>query len=267
MLVQHSSIPCLDNLKLHIADAAYVECDNEWVEKNVISHFSRMYYVMGGEGYLCYNGKTVMMKQGNIYFIPLGLKFDYRCDETLKKFYFHINLISDDYIDFFADCKEIISLQADDVQRIQQDFTDSGMLCTIKIKGRIYEDLYKIALRANMKNKEFTVHTPLVEKAILYINTNLSVKLSTKDIAEKLYVSSPTLNKRFSEEMGISIGRYIDLRIQFEAEKLLGDDTLSIEQISEKLGFCDRFYFTRKFKENSGITPAKYRKQAQMSKI
>lgn len=267
MLIEKSTIPYLDDLKLNITYAGYVICDNEWTSENVVSPFSRIYYVTEGEGILCYNGKTVVMKPNNLYFIPLGLKFDYRCDKTLEKFFFHVNLMSDDYIDFFSDCKEIISFKTDVSEKLKQDFTDKGMLSGIRIKGRIYNDLYKVATHANMLNKEFFVHSKLVENALLYINTNLSVRLCAKDIAKNLYISSPALNKKFSEEMKISIGKYIDLRIQFEAEKLLSEDELSIEQISEKLGFCDRFYFTRKFKENSGITPAKYRKQAQLNKI
>jgi len=45
-----------------------------------------------------------------------------------------------------------------------------------------------------------------------------------------------------------------------EAKKLLSDPSLSIATISAQLGFCDRYYFSTRFKEVCGITPAAYRR-------
>ena len=35
---------------------------------------------------------------------------------------------------------------------------------------------------------------------------------------------------------------------------------MQISRISERYGFCDQFYFSRRFKEKFGVTPQKYRK-------
>ena len=45
---------------------------------------------------------------------------------------------------------------------------------------------------------------------------------------------------------------------------MLGDDKLSIEEIAEKVGYNDYFYFTKVFKKNTGISPSKYRKNLLM---
>ena len=71
------------------------------------------------------------------------------------------------------------------------------------------------------------------------------------------------LSKRFTKETGISIGKFVDREVMIEAQRrlLLSDEP--IQQISEELGFCDQFYFSKKFKQFSGISPIKYRKQSR----
>ena len=63
------------------------------------------------------------------------------------------------------------------------------------------------------------------------------------------------------EEAGMSQGKYIDNMIFLKAKQMLSDPALTIGQISQKLGFCDQFYFSRRFKENSRQTPSEYRKE------
>ena len=45
-----------------------------------------------------------------------------------------------------------------------------------------------------------------------------------------------------------------------KARELLRDDSKSIEQIAEMVGYNDYFYFTKVFKKYQGISPSKYRK-------
>lgn len=263
---KYEIMPYIDDLELKIWYGRFVKCDSSWVAENVISPYSRIYYITDGEGYLSYDGKEIIMKPNHLYFIPIGLKFDYRCDSSLEKCFFHLNLFSNAYMDIFTTCKEIISFKTDRAAQLKEIFMQGGMTSQMLLRSYIYEDLYKITQKADMGNINIAKKSQLIQKALLYINTNLSVKLRVKEIAQNLYVAPVTLSKRFYEEMGISIGHYIDLRIQFEAEKLLSEGELSIEHISEKLGFCDRFYFTRKFRENKLMTPAKYRKQAEQNR-
>jgi AraC family transcriptional regulator of arabinose operon len=73
-----------------------------------------------------------------------------------------------------------------------------------------------------------------------------------------------TLRRRFAKSMGVSIHQYtLQLRIM-EARKLLGESTLPIKEIAERLGFEDVYYFGRQFKKQLGISPGKYRKSCQL---
>ncbi|MBW2366577.1 MAG: AraC family transcriptional regulator ligand-binding domain-containing protein [Deltaproteobacteria bacterium] len=79
-------------------------------------------------------------------------------------------------------------------------------------------------------------------------------------VARCLYMSSRTLQRRLSEE-GVS---FIELKDQIRyklAVSALKSGKLSIEDISEELGFSDRHSFTRTFKRLSGVSPSAFRKK------
>ena len=61
--------------------------------------------------------------------------------------------------------------------------------------------------------------------------------------------------------MGITIGKYIDGIVLLTAKERLADKSYDISTISDDLGFCDTFYFSRRFKESFGRTPNQYRKE------
>ena len=46
------------------------------------------------------------------------------------------------------------------------------------------------------------------------------------------------------------------------ARLLLAESSLSVGMIAEALGFRDVFFFSRQFRQRTGLTPTAYRKQA-----
>lgn len=94
-----------------------------------------------------------------------------------------------------------------------------------------------------------------------YIQNNLTLQLSGEQIAQALFTSPSHLYKRFKAETGISLGAYQDKLIFYRATLLLAERQLSLKEISQQLGFCDQYYFSRRFKAQIGMTPSSYRKQ------
>ena len=83
--------------------------------------------------------------------------------------------------------------------------------------------------------------------------------MSIGEIAAALFVSKLVLQKTFKADVEKPIGQYIDGCLMAHAERDLLDPTLSIKDISDRLGFCDQFYFSRKFSEAHGISPRRFR--------
>ena len=99
--------------------------------------------------------------------------------------------------------------------------------------------------------------------ALCYVWDHISVKLSAREIAQKLFVSESGLRNAFKADVGIALGKYIDDAVFFTVRKYLTAG-IPVEEIAQKLGFCDRHYLSRRFKEKFGKTISQYRKDQLM---
>lgn len=90
--------------------------------------------------------------------------------------------------------------------------------------------------------------SPLVQRAISYIDKHYPDKLTIGSIAQKLYVSPSTLAHNFSKELGISIYRYISKKRLLEVHKLVQQGQ-SYSQAVSKCGFNDYSCYYRIYKK------------------
>ncbi|NQX68696.1 response regulator [Paenibacillus alba] len=94
-----------------------------------------------------------------------------------------------------------------------------------------------------------------------YANENFYKDINLNAISKLFYVTPNYVSHLFKKEMGINFTEYISkLRIDY-AGTLLQSSDLTIQQVSEKSGFNDYFYFTRIFKKVTGLTPSEFRKK------
>ena len=133
------------------------------------------------------------------------------------------------------------------------------LLGSVYAKQEVYTPLFTLLDMYNIKiNKnEYSMQ---IRRAIEYIESHLTLQLKISEIAEKTFAATSTLTRNFKRETGMSIGQYIDESIMFQAQRMLLSSNASILEISEKFGFCDQFYFARRFKEKFEVSPREYRK-------
>ncbi len=100
----------------------------------------------------------------------------------------------------------------------------------------------------------------MIDKVILEIRSHYMEDIQLTGLAEKYNISTGRLSGMIKEELQITFSDYISqLRIQ-RAKELLADESMSIQEIAEMVGYNDYFYFTKVFKKVQGISPSKYRK-------
>ena len=80
--------------------------------------------------------------------------------------------------------------------------------------------------------------------------------------AKELGYTTYYFTKKFNKEMGIKVTDYIkQTRIEY-AKIMLITTTKSIQDISDSLHFGTRNYFSKVFRELTGISPAEFRENA-----
>lgn len=98
----------------------------------------------------------------------------------------------------------------------------------------------------------------LLDRAMAYIEKNLSSKITLEDIARQLYVSKSTVTQTFRNRMGVSFHRCLTQRRLIAAKSLITEGA-AMEEIGRAVGFSDYSTFYRAFKQEYGISPRQYR--------
>lgn len=247
---------------LDIIGSGYVHLDTTWRHNNSQSPFSCLYLVEAGSGILTIDGQDIVMEKDCAYLIPANVKFDYRCEDTLVKLFLHFNVLGVDGLDILRNLQEIhaCSLTGKEIADIVALYRGTTYADSLAFRHILYGilarilDTYPAAL---MENKAYS---PMISKAMYYIQSNLSYKLSCKTIADELFVAEVTLRQHFKKETGQTPRQYIEDLILFKAKLYLKTSNMTINQISNLLGFYDQFYFSRRFVSRYGISPKEYRK-------
>ena len=100
----------------------------------------------------------------------------------------------------------------------------------------------------------------VIDNVISEIREHYTEDISLTSLAAKYNLSMGRLSEMIKENLKVNFSDYIaSLRIQ-RAKELLRDESISIQEIAEIVGYNDYFYFTKVFKKVEGISPSKYRK-------
>ncbi len=164
-----------------------------------------------------------------------------------------IVLLSRSAIDGGAKVSEIFNLNSDYIKEIE-NFTDLESL-SIWLTNVINRFIGYVFDFTNIK------HTDALYKVIAFINDNYAHKISIDDIANYVYLSKSYLSKIFKEEMDINLTTYIN-KVRIEKSKIfLLDKSVSLVNIANMVGFDDQSYYTKVFKQFTGMSPGKYREK------
>ncbi|MBQ6829961.1 MAG: helix-turn-helix transcriptional regulator [Clostridia bacterium] len=91
-----------------------------------------------------------------------------------------------------------------------------------------------------------------------YLDQNFRENLKLDDLCFLFNTNKTTLCSRFRQTYGCTITSYVNrLKIE-EAKRLLRQEKHSVSQISQQLSFSSVHYFSRMFKQYTGLSPKKY---------
>ncbi|MDQ1912682.1 helix-turn-helix domain-containing protein [Paenibacillus sp. GD4] len=94
-----------------------------------------------------------------------------------------------------------------------------------------------------------------------YIDLQLERDLSLDDLADYAGYSKQFIGRVFKEQYHCTLAEYMSRQRLELARKLLSEKTHSIAEVARMSGFRSVPYFTTKFKQCWGVTPAQYRNQ------
>lgn len=100
-----------------------------------------------------------------------------------------------------------------------------------------------------------------LKQAKKYIISHISEDISRTEVAEQVFLNPDYLSKLLKKETGLSFTEYVlDCRISL-AKMLLQGTEKSIQEIVGMAGFNSASYFSKIFKQETGMSPAAFRAQ------
>jgi AraC-like DNA-binding protein len=102
----------------------------------------------------------------------------------------------------------------------------------------------------------------LAQQVRLLLLSRVNDRLSIHEVARELGVSPTKAKESFRRAFGCGIIAYHNQLKIWQAKRFLSDPSLTIEQVSRKLGFSTHSYFSQVFLEHTGERPTTYRQRA-----
>jgi AraC-like DNA-binding protein len=224
-------------------------------------------YVTEGEGcYYMEDGQKIPLSRGTMVFISHSVKHhaSVNADNPLKIFGFRFGLynfsgqdmtkVYADYFYHFINISEnlLYTNIATKIHRLFHSKKDkeSANMCTAflyQFLYTLYEDLINPKPEKKIDLK--------IEQAVHILEEHPYEKISIDELAQKLDISTRYLQKLFKSSYGYTPKEY-HMKIQMSAAySMIKEDNLLISQVSERLGYCDMFSFSKQFKKYFGYSP------------
>lgn len=242
-----------DEYKETITSFTNKTCSNE-----LIFHLS-------GESTVFFNGKQLDVKKDTIRFLPQGEIHEYIVKRKERG----------ECIDIFFNTdipvtNEAFVLKLNQSEKIKSLFKKIFSVWVAKGDGYYFECvsiIYKIFAELQKKNYIPESQFNSIKPAIDYIEKHfLDKKITAEELTLCCTISYPYMKKLFVKKFGVPPIKYsIQLKINYACDLLLSE-LYTVTQIAELCGYNDIYFFSRQFKEYTGISPTNFFKKYKSSK-
>jgi len=242
------------------------KCPKNWhyEEKTGRPHHG-LVYVLGGSAIYRIAEKTFTVQKNDIVFLPEGSVYSTIGSVDDPYHYIVVSFKLDEGSSQLAGVLDHL-LQPDNYAYYTNMFYGltntwfyKGIIHKVKSKAILNEILYQLLFDSISKN----VHTDYLHRvypAVSHMENNYSTDISMVDLAEMCNLSISHFRKLFKVVYGIPPHDYLNtLRIN-KAKDLILSELYPISEIAEKVGFTNIYYFSRLFKQITGLSPKKYRR-------
>ncbi|MDF1811758.1 MAG: helix-turn-helix domain-containing protein, partial [Verrucomicrobiales bacterium] len=228
-----------------------------WILRELNDPFWRLYIPVAGEAVVTRNvdgqEQSFRLEPGYAYLIPPRTTISSTHTEPFSKWYVHFTL-------GHSGDRVIPGIYPVTVTPVMSSILDrlrglgAGQFPWLSA-GLVSEALHQLAPEI-WRSRHLDSR---VERAMEFMYTNLSIKLTTDQVAAVAGMSVRNLNHLFNQDLHMSPMRVLqDFRLD-KACQLLRHSDKSIEQVAEECGFPNRNYFSRMLKQHRGTSPAAYR--------
>ena len=255
--------PQIQSPPLFVDLAGVTNPNPAYVIRRELAGFFVIELVTDGVGYVSVDDEVRRVEKGDIYFLSQGVVHHYYADkdEPFSKIFLNVSgKMCEQLVDsygltgkHFFDGKRFLSVFERIVETIHSDMRENEMQSALQ--GIFLEILCRLSLAESEAH-----HSVEALRMKRYLDENIHRLVSANELSRRIFRSPDYSLKLFKREFGITPYAYQINRKMELAKYLLSKTGMSVEEISESLGYCDVHYFSNLFRDKCGIRPSGYRK-------
>lgn len=201
-----------------------------------------------------------------------GIQLNNYIDQIFHELYMlkSIDCLRDIFFDFLGYAK-VISTELN--LKSEPAFNEAKLSYSVFDKLRSFDSAKKYVLDiydemiANVGGNKSGKYSYITNKCIEYIKSSYKKNITLADAAEYVQISKSYLSLLFKQETGINFSNFLTgYRIE-KSKKLIKETNYKIYEIAEKIGFDNPYYFSKVFKEITGITCKEYKRLNMQSSL
>lgn len=280
-------------IDLSLLHVGHVFLNKNWNYENVLSPFSRLYYIASGSGKVYHHGQEFELKPGYMYLIPSFTYSLYKCEDFLEQYYVHfleevieglslyqIQEFSFEEIGSEWDLglfKKLIALNPDRhlLRYNPKSYDNEDVLTQLKVQNKhlplkiiLQNQGILLSVLANflkdknkLSKKEGNNNSFRFLPIYEYIQQHLNKKLSVRHLAHLTSLSPDHFSRLFKKLSGYRPIDYIQVKRIERAKMLLTTTDNSLSQIAFMVGMSNYSHFIRVFQKVTSTTPTKYKRE------
>lgn len=219
-----------------------------------------IHYIFSGKGSLYTDGKEYEVQKDWCFIIHPGEITTYIADDKDPWDYAWLGFKCSPPPDFLADRTMHIPQARSIFERIRKEYIGYGkQWYLLTLIGRLLTEL------SESKEEWTDRHTNLMLKVKNKIENAYSSPISISRLASECNMERSYFSRTFKHVVGLSPKEYHSkVRID-NAETLLRNRNLSINEVASEVGYPDVMSFSKAFKNKKGMSPSFYRQTQQDS--
>jgi AraC-like DNA-binding protein len=230
----------------------------------------QLIYITRGQGIYEVEDKSYTVTPGSVVLILPGIRHQYRpvfeigWDEYWVGFKgdFFSRLVEEEYLSrghiFFQIGLHNYILAI--FNRIFEEVRSQQSLYQLKACSGILALIAEVlALERRLKQPDY--YQKIVEAAKYFMDSNIFGAINVADISEHIGVSAGRLNEIFKTYTDMTPYQYYIHIKMLKAQSLLEQSNIPVKEVAYNLGFDDPLYFSRAFKNRTGMAPSEWKKR------
>nr|WP_106781987.1 AraC family transcriptional regulator [Lysinibacillus timonensis] len=217
------------------------------------------------------NDRRYVIREGTIVHAgsKMNLKIETAGDRPLEYAVVHYRTLHNGTLslknrDFQINIKYMAKIK-EYIYKLIKFTSEPGNMAKLQVKVIFLNLVKEIISQAKIHIED--KNSPIITKAIAFIQENYADHISIAELAEMLDIERRRFSELFEQHSGLSPIQYLtEYRIRV-ARELLRIGHYSIGDIAYLVGYQDHFYFSRVFKKHVGMSPSKYKKYLEENNI